>query len=153
MMKSGAPEPDLERWAEEGRRTVIEIADMLGVLPAVYVRDPLSLIPALQNYVSRLPLDQFEQSDWATLHSDLMSYVSDFLIQGHGGRWVVVDDPAVPRGYRYVIEVEGRDGGSRKIDPADVVMAEFKNLPIEIARMLASAELALGLASRTSEEE
>ncbi|MFD4943985.1 hypothetical protein ACFVYE_02465 [Streptomyces sp. NPDC058239] len=151
MVRAGVPEPDLERWAEEGRQTIIDIADMLGVPPAVYTRDPLNLIPALQNYVSRLPLDQFEQSDWSTLHSDLMSYVSDFLIQRHGARWVVVDDSTAPRGYRYVIEAEDRDGVNRKIDPADVVMAEFGNLPIEITRMLASAELTLRLASLTSD--
>ncbi|MEU2128213.1 hypothetical protein [Streptomyces sp. NPDC018352] len=152
MVRAGTPEPDLKRWSEEGRQTVIDIADMLGVPPTTYTRDPLSLIPALQNYVSRLPLDQFDQSDWATLHSDLMSYVSDFLIQKHGARWTVVDDSTAARGYRYVIEAEDRDGENRKIDPADVVMAEFKNLPIEVTRMLASAELTLRLASQASEE-
>ncbi|MFE7396056.1 hypothetical protein [Streptomyces sp. NPDC057557] len=151
MVRAGVPEPDLERWVEEGRQTVIDIADMLGVPPVVYTRDPLSQIPALQNYVSRLPLDQFEQSDWMTLHGDLMSYVSDFLIQMHGARWVVVDDSTASRGYRYVIEVGDRDGVNHKIDPADVVMAEFGNLPIEITRMLASAELTLRLASLTSD--
>ncbi|MFD7839373.1 pentapeptide repeat-containing protein [Streptomyces sp. NPDC059761] len=55
---------------------------MLGVAPEIYTRDPLSLIPALQDYVSRAPLGDFEQSDWITLHSDLMFY-------------------AAPRGYRY----------------------------------------------------
>ncbi|MFF9567525.1 hypothetical protein [Streptomyces sp. NPDC014685] len=152
MVRAGTPEPDLERWSEEGRQTVIDVADMLGVPPTTYTRDPLSLIPALQNYVSRLPLDQFDQSDWATLHSDLMSYVSDFLIQKHGARWTVVDDSTTARGYRYVIEAEDRDGENRKLDPADVVMAEFKNLPIEVTRMLASAELTLRLASQASEE-
>lgn len=153
MVRAGAPVPDLKRWITEGRQTVIDIADMLGVPPAVYTRDPLTLIPALQNYVSRLPLDQFEQSDWVTLHSDLISYVSDFLIQKHGARWIVVEDSATPRGYRYVIEAEGHDGESRKIDPSDVVMAEFSNLPIEITRMLSSAELTLRLTPRTSEDE
>ncbi|MFC9752605.1 hypothetical protein [Streptomyces sp. NPDC056921] len=152
MVRAGTPEPDLKRWSEEGRQTVIDIADMLGVPPTTYTTDPLSLIPALQNYVSRLPLDQFDQSDWATLHSDLMSYVSDFLIQKHGARWTVVDDATTARGYRYVIEAEDRDGENRRIDPADIVMAEFKNLPIEVTRMLASAELTLRLASQASEE-
>ncbi|MFJ5718564.1 hypothetical protein [Streptomyces sp. NPDC093149] len=81
-----------------------------------------------------------------------MSYVSDFLIQKYGARWTVVDDSTTTRGYRYVIETEDRDGKNRKIDPADVVMAELKNLPIEITRMLASAELTLLLTSQASEE-
>ncbi|MFE2966816.1 hypothetical protein ACFXKC_24710 [Streptomyces sp. NPDC059340] len=153
MARASAPDPNLERWIEEGRRTIIDIADMLGVPPDAYTRDPLSLIPALQNYVSRLPLGQFEQSDWVTLHSDLLSYVADFLVQRHGARWDVVDDSTTPRGYRYVIEAQGLDGEIRRIDPADVVMTEFDNLPIEITRMLASAELTLHLTPQVSEDE
>ncbi|ORT59296.1 hypothetical protein BKD26_15005 [Streptomyces sp. CB03238] len=152
MARAGAPEPDLERWMDEGRRAIIDVADMLGVPPSVYVNDPISLIPALQNYVSRLPLSQLEQSDWVTLQTDLMAYVADFLIQKHGARWNVVDDPTAPRGYRYIIEAEGRDGEIHRIDPVDVVQLEFRNLPIEVIRMLASAELALHLTPEIQED-
>ncbi|MDT9697331.1 hypothetical protein [Streptomyces sp. P17] len=95
---------DLQEWIEGERRNIIGMADMLGVPSDVYTRDPMSLIPALQDYVSRAPLDEFEQSDWITLHADLMSYVADYLIQKHGARWSVADDPAAPRGYRFVID-------------------------------------------------
>jgi hypothetical protein len=44
-----------------------------------------------------------------------------------------------------VIEAEGRDRETRRIDPVDIVQVEFKNLPIEVMRMLASAELTLRL--------
>ncbi|WP_256096944.1 hypothetical protein [Streptomyces agglomeratus] len=142
----------MEQWAEEGRRTVVDIADMLGVPPAAYAADPLTLIPALQNYVSRLPLNDFEDSDWVTLHSDLIAYVADYLIQKHGARWNAVADADMPRGYRYVIEASGRDGEVRRVDPADVVMKEFRNLPVEIVRMLASAELTLNLSSQAGED-
>ncbi|MCK1814628.1 hypothetical protein MTQ13_10125 [Streptomyces sp. XM4011] len=151
MARASAPGPDLERWAEEGRRTILDIADMLGVSAETYCGDPLSLVPVLQNYVSRLPLDQFEQSDWITLHTDLMAYTADFLIRKHGARWRVVDDPAAPRGYRYVIEAEGRDGETRTIDPTDVVRAEFSYPAVEITRMLASAELTLRLAPQEAD--
>ncbi|MCN9239910.1 hypothetical protein NGF19_03760 [Streptomyces sp. RY43-2] len=140
-----AREPDLQGWIEEGRRNIIDVSDMLGIPSHVYSRDPMSLIPALQDYVSRAPLDEFEQSDWITLHADLMSYVADYLIQKHGARWEVVDDPTAPRGYRFVVEATGRDGQTHRVDPADVVRQEFSSLPIEITRMLASAELTLGL--------
>jgi len=113
----------------------------------------MSLIPALQSYVSRAPLGEFEQSDWITLHSDLMSYVADYLIQKHGARWNIAQDPTTPRGYRYVIEATGRDGQTRRIDPADVVMKEFSSLPVDITRMLASSELTLRLASQAADGE
>jgi hypothetical protein len=144
---------DLQGWIEGERRNIIGMADMLGVPSDVYTRDPMSLIPALQDYVSRAPLDEFEQSDWITLHADLMSYVADYLIQKHGASWSVADDPGAPRGYRFVIEATGRDGQTRRVDPFDVVSKEFGSLPIEITRMLASAELTLHLASRAGEGE
>ncbi|MFF6782792.1 hypothetical protein [Streptomyces sp. NPDC012510] len=140
-------EPNLEEWAEERRRNAIDIADMLGVPAEIYSRDPVSVIPALDDYVSRAPLDEFEESDWVTLHLDLVSFVADFLIQTYGARWLLVDDPASPTGYRFVVEATGRDGLIRRVDPIDVVRAEFANRPLEITRLLASAQLTLGLAS------
>lgn len=148
---SKASEPDLQQWTEEGRLNIIDVADMLGVPPDVYTRDPMSLIPALQDYVSRAPLDEFEQSDWITLHADLTSYVADFLIQKYGARWAVADDPTVPRGHRYVIEATGRDGQTHQVDPTEVVRMEFASPPIEIVRMLATAELTLRLTSEADE--
>lgn len=148
-----ASEPDLQGWAEEGRRNIVDVADMLGVAPEVYTRDPMSLAPALQDYVSRAPLSEFEQSDWIALLSDLMSYVADCLIQKHGARWQVADDASAPRGYRYVVEATGWDGVTRRIDPADVVKKEFASLPIEIPRMLARAELTLRLSAQFDDGE
>ncbi|MEU2390229.1 hypothetical protein [Streptomyces sp. NPDC007369] len=148
-----ASEPNLQGWIEEGRRNIVDVADMLGVPPEMYTRDPISLVPALQAYVSGAPLSEFEQSDWITLHSDLMSYIADHLIQKHGAQWKVADDPGVPRGYRYVIEATGRDGVTRRIDPGDVVRKEFASLPIDVPRMLASAELTLRSAPRFDDGE
>ncbi|WP_031225611.1 hypothetical protein [Streptomyces roseochromogenus] len=147
-----ANEPDLQGWSEERRRNAIEVADMLGVPPEMYTSDPMSVIPALDDYVSRAPLSEFEESDWITLHLDLASYVADFLIQKYGAHWTVVDDPAGAAGFRYVIEVVGLDGQTRRVDPIDVVAKEFANRPIEIVRMLASAELTLNLSSQADEE-
>ncbi|MFD7013528.1 hypothetical protein [Streptomyces sp. NPDC059928] len=142
---------DLQQWTEGGRQNALELAEMLGVSERTYAQDPLSLIPALQNYVSRLPLSQFEQSDWATLHGDLTSFLADALVRRHRATWQVADDPTGPLGFRYVIEAQGLDGDLHRVDPADVVLAEFQKQPIEIVRMLASAELTLRL-SRNVED-
>ncbi|WP_055493839.1 hypothetical protein [Streptomyces sp. TP-A0356] len=147
-----ANEPDLQGWSEERRRNAIDIADMLGVPLDVYTSDPMSVIPALDDYVSRAPLSEFEESDWVTLHLDLASYVADFLIQKYDAHWTVVDDPTGPVGFRYVIEATGLDGQTRRVDPIDVVAKEFSNRPIEIVRMLASAELTLKLSPQADNE-
>ncbi|MFI6003868.1 hypothetical protein ACIA98_26290 [Streptomyces sp. NPDC051366] len=52
-----------------------------------------------------------------------------------------------------MIEATGRDGVTRRIDPADVVRKEFSSPPIEITRMLAGAELTLRLASQVDAGE
>ncbi|MFI6056187.1 hypothetical protein ACIBCO_39750 [Streptomyces violascens] len=142
---------DLQQWAEGGRQNALELAKMLGVSEHAFAQDPLSLIPALQNYVSRLPLSQFEQSDWATLHGDLTSFLADALVRRHRATWQLADDPTGPLGFRYVIEAQGLDGDLHRVDPADVVLVEFQKQPIEIVRMLASAELTLRL-SRNVED-
>ncbi|MGW2746867.1 hypothetical protein [Streptomyces sp. NPDC001450] len=111
----------------------------------------MSLIPALQDWVSRASLNELEQADWITLHADLVCYIADFLIQKYDAQWVVEDDSSAPRGYRYVIKATGFDGQTRRIDPLELARTEFTDLPIEIVRMLATAELNLGLTSQAGE--
>ncbi|CAM5311668.1 hypothetical protein SSPIM334S_06620 [Streptomyces spiroverticillatus] len=133
----------LAPWQQGAHRNAAELADMLGVSPDHYAADPLALLPALHHYVSRLPLGEFEQSDWITLHTDLTSYLGDVLVRRHGARWVRVDDSSSPAGHRFFTEATGADGEVHRVEPYDVVMEEFENLPIEISRMIANAEAVL----------
>lgn len=135
---------NLDQWAQDAHENVLGIADMLNIPAEQYEQDALILIGPLQDYVSRLPLDEFEQDDWVTLHNDLAAYVADVGIREHGASWKVLDDETSPRGFRYVIEGVAHDGEAKHVDPFDVVMEEFGNLPIEIARMLANTEVTIG---------
>lgn len=81
-----------------------------------------------------------------------MAYVADFLIQHPGAKWAAVADSTTPRGYRYAIEATGRDGRTRTANPTEIVREELKNSPIDIIRMLASAELTLHLTRQVNEE-
>ncbi|MDF9814786.1 hypothetical protein [Streptomyces sp. SPB162] len=143
--------PSPGQWGEASRLNALEIANMLGVSLEAYNSDPIALVPALQNYVSRLPLDQFETSDWVTLHSDLTACLADILTRRHDVTWQAVGTPGGPGGIRYVVEAQGLDGNIYRMDPADVVHKEFSQLPIEIIRMLAGAELTLRLTRRVPE--
>ncbi|WJV46467.1 hypothetical protein [Streptomyces flavofungini] len=149
--KSDGSEIGIQQWAEEAHQNAGHLAAMLGVARDLFEADPLALLPGLQNYASRLPLDQFEQSDWITLHSDLTSFLGDVLVRRRGAAWVRGADPSSPTGYRYYLEVTGPDGVTRRVEPYDVVMEEFSNLPIEIARMIANAEVTLGVSSYIDE--
>ncbi|MCC3654108.1 hypothetical protein LIX60_22110 [Streptomyces sp. S07_1.15] len=147
-MHEGNPEVSgagLTRWSEEAHRNAVELAKMVGVKEEDFARDPLAALAGLQNYVSRLPLDQFEQSDWYTLHADLTSYLAEVLIRRRGAEWRHAIDERSPAGRRYFIEATGLDGERHRIEPYDVVMEEFRNLPVEISRMIANAEVALGV--------
>ncbi|MEU8465918.1 hypothetical protein [Streptomyces sp. NPDC029003] len=137
--------PILREWRDGGHENAVELADMLGVPAEAYESDPISLVPALQGYVDRLPLTEFEQSDWVTLQADLTSYLADVLVRRHGASWVIDIAPGNPREHRYVIEAEGLDGAVRRVDPADVISIEMKEQPITIIRMLANAEYTLKL--------
>ncbi|MDT0453285.1 hypothetical protein [Streptomyces hesseae] len=138
-----AHQADPIRWSEGARQNAVALAEMLGTTPDAYSTDPLILLVALQNYVDRLPLSEFEQSDWITLHTDLTSYLADVLIHRCGGAWRVTHDSTAPQGFRYVIEATGLDGEHHQVEPYAVVMEEFRHPPIEITRMIANAEVAL----------
>ncbi|WP_308406835.1 hypothetical protein [Streptomyces sp. AC555_RSS877] len=141
-----------QEWAEGAHRNAAGLASTLGLTPERYAEDPLRLLPGLQSYVDRLPLGEFEQSDWIGLHTDLTSYLGDLLVRRHGATWVKVDDSSSPAGYRYVVEATGLDGKTHRVEPYDVVMEEFENLPIEIGRMIANSEAVLNLTPIVDEE-
>ncbi|MFG3659851.1 hypothetical protein [Streptomyces sp. NPDC047706] len=141
-----------EEWTEGAHRNAAGLAASLGLAPERYAEDPLLLLPGLQSYVDRLPLAEFEQTDWIGLHTDLTSFLGDLLVRRHGARWVQVADSTSPAGHRYFVEVKGMDGKPGRVEPYDVVMEEFENLPIEIGRMIANAEAALNLIPVVDEE-
>ncbi|MFJ9443748.1 hypothetical protein ACIRRH_18010 [Kitasatospora sp. NPDC101235] len=136
---------DLARWAEDARENAADLAEVLGVDAADYAADPLVALPALEDYVSRLPLDEFESEDWFGLHGDLAVYLADVLVRRHDAEWQVVSDSEAPRGFRYLLFARALDGVVRGVDPYDVALDEIQHLPIEVIRMLAHAETALGL--------
>jgi hypothetical protein len=149
---SGEPTTEAREWTEGAHRNAVGLASVLRVSPERYTEDPLTLLPALQNYVDRLPLNEFEQSDWITLHTDLTSYLGDLLVRRHDAMWVMADDAASPAGFRYLVRATGLDGKTYRVEPYDVVMEEFQHPPIEIGRMIANAEAVLHRAPVLNEE-
>ncbi|XIE77680.1 hypothetical protein AB6O49_04235 [Streptomyces sp. SBR177] len=139
-------------WAEGAHQNAARLAEMVGVRCEQFEADPLSALPGLQNYVSRLPLEEFEQSDWVTLHTDLVSFLGDVLVRRRRGYWKKVESGRSPVGFQYVIEAVGFDGGLYQVEPYDVVMEEFEHLPIEIGRMIANAEAVLRVSETPVEE-
>lgn len=141
---------EVSQWAEGAHGNAAHLAALVGVTRERFEADPLASLPGIQNYVSRLPLGEFEQSDWITLHTDLVSFLGDVLVRRRGARWKKVDDPEAPAGHRYFVEAIGLDGEAYQVEPYDVVMEEFEHLPIDISRMLANAEAVLRVSSASN---
>ena len=125
----------LPGWTDEQRRAYQGFVKVIEA-PA---DDPFMAIPHLQQYVDSLPLDEFEQSDWVTLHADLVCFLAESMIVRFGASWQVREAAETPRGYRYVLRL-----GTHDVDPFEVVAQEFRNQPIDVVRMLATTELNLG---------
>jgi hypothetical protein len=136
----------LAEWAAESRENFDSVADVVGAPLAEAENDPLSVMPYLQIYIAEMPLDEFETDDWATLHADIVSFLTKVMIDQHGASWQVREAPNSPRGYRYVLRSTDAQGATHDVDPFEVVAQEFQRRPIEVARMLATMELSLGAA-------
>lgn len=144
---------DISEWSNGAHERAAGIAEMFGVTMEDYTENPLSLLPNLQNYVDRLPFNEFEQSDWVTLHTDLSAYLGDLMTIHHGAKWTKVSDPTSPAGYRFLVESRGLNGAVHHIEPFDIVMEEFEHPPIEIGRMIANAEAVLQVTPTFQEGE
>jgi len=136
----------LADFAQEMARNFESVAKVVEAPLAEADRDPLSVLPYLQVYISQMPLDEFETEDWATLHADVVSFLVKVMTVRYGATWQIRDAPDSPRGYRYVLRATDARGASHEVDPFEVVAQEFQRRPIDVARMLASTELSLGAA-------
>ncbi|MFC5924257.1 hypothetical protein [Micromonospora vulcania] len=139
---------ELPTWASESHQNFEEFAKELNAPAQALAGDPFALVPYLQAYLSELPLSQFEQDDWVTLHTDLASFLAEFMIRNHAASWVVREAPNSPRGFRYVLAVDQPVAGAGVVDPFEVVATEIRALPIEVTRMIANAELTAGVTRR-----
>ena len=146
MTDPNAARAGLADFAQEMARNFESVAKVVEAPLAEADRDPLSVLPYLQVYISQMPLDEFETEDWATLHADVVSFLAKVMTVRYGASWQIRDAPDSPRGYRYVLRATDARGASHEVDPFEVVAQEFQRRPIDVARMLASTELSLGAA-------
>ncbi len=139
---------ELPTWAGDSHQSFQEFAKETNAPAEALTGDPIALVPYLRAYLSELPLNEFTQDDWVTLHTDLASFLAEFMITNHAASWAVREAPNSPRGFRYVLAVDRPVAGSGVVDPFEVVASELRSPPIEVARMIATAELTAGVTRR-----
>ncbi|MFE3758143.1 hypothetical protein ACFXO9_27890 [Nocardia tengchongensis] len=121
------------------------MSEILGADMDDYARDPLTAVGYWQNYLDRLPFEEFEAGDWNGLQTDLVSYLADILIRGFDGEWQVIADDASPRGYWYVVAVPDDQRQVRCLDPFGFVAERVGGASIDLLRMLSEAIAQLGI--------
>ncbi|MYW05441.1 hypothetical protein [Streptomyces sp. SID3343] len=97
---------------------------------------PLSAVGVLDDYVQRLPLDEFEAEDRITLRSDLSAFVTVVLLETYGGTYRARLDDALPTGWEPVIDVVGPDARHRVIAPGPLVHEYLVPVPQRILRLM-----------------
>jgi len=132
------PETDLETWERERQAALADLMDALDASDLDLDADPLAFLPVLNRFVAEQDYDTFDEDDWRYLHTVLAAYIADVLIRKYRAHWRLRHDS---RGPNYMLVTTGYDGHEYEVSPMDVVYDDFKNLPPEVTRMLATAEL------------
>jgi hypothetical protein len=142
--KANEARAGLVSWGEEFERSFERLVEVLGAPVAESRRGPALLVPYLDEFLSGLPFDRLDEEDWVVLEARLVAYLAQLLNTEHSTRWDVREDANNPEGFRYVLRLTTPT--DRWVDPFAVVANELHNRPVEVTRMLATAELAIGVA-------
>ncbi|WP_082772020.1 hypothetical protein [Actinoplanes sp. TFC3] len=137
----------LATWSEEHRNNYDSVVEVTHAPFGDAERDPATVIPYLQQYVDELPLDEFEDEDWFTLHNDLVSFVARLQAVRRNAIWQIREDTNAPRGYRYVLVAADAQDTVHFVDPYDVVALEFQQDQIDVVRLAATIEATLDAAN------
>ena len=135
----------LPAWSAQTQEAFRTLAEVLDAPAEDALRDPTRLLPPVTALLAELPLDELTQDDWKTLHLQLVAFVGQVVIRGAGARWAVLADEGSATGYWYVLERSDSEGHTRVLNPFALVLDELRQRPIEAIRLLATAELVLGL--------
>ncbi|MFF2555525.1 hypothetical protein ACFVUS_31275 [Nocardia sp. NPDC058058] len=116
----------------------------LGADEHDYTTDPLSAFPVWQNYLDRLPFEEFEHSDWITLKTDVIAYLFTVLSCRFGCEWQVFADETAPSGYRYLV-VAGEELDGIRLDLFRLVVHELDRGETQLLPILSQALSQLGI--------
>ncbi|ORT57135.1 hypothetical protein BKD26_26415 [Streptomyces sp. CB03238] len=111
----------------------------LGGDSEAFSRDPLSALPLLDDFVLRMPWQQFEEDDWVWIHAQLVAFVAEVLKHHYAGVWKALPAPATPTGWIPVIEVLGKDQQLRHVVPMSLVHDELHPVPQRVPRLIERA--------------
>jgi hypothetical protein len=131
-------EVDIATWEHQRRETLSGLLEALEIDESELGDDPLVLLPVLNRFVEYQDYDSMSEDDFFLLHAFLSAYVAEVLIRKYGATWRVRHDS---RGPNYMLAMRGYDGEEHEVSPGDVVYFDFKKMPPDLTRMLATAEL------------
>lgn len=130
---------DIEEWANGARPAIRGMIGSLGGDVEAFDSDPLSAVALLDDFILRMPWEEFEDDDWVWIHTQLAAFVAECLIHHYGGVWKAVPDPSTPQGWTPVIEVRGNDGLLRHVAPMALVHQELHPVPQRLPHLVERA--------------
>jgi hypothetical protein len=131
-------ETDLESWESQRQVALADFMDALEAGDLDLDADPLAFLAYLNRFVADQDYNSFDEDDWLYLQTMIAAYIADVLIRKYGAHWRLRHDS---RGPNYMLVTNGYDGHEYEVSPMDVVYFGLKELPPDVTRMLASAEL------------
>jgi hypothetical protein len=136
---------DLGEWEQGSVESVFSMAEEFGVPNEIVKTDPLKLLGFWDDFLLRLPLDEFDDDDRFWLQSQIAAFISYALIKVHGGHWDVITDRSVPNGFKYVTKVTGWDHQEHNVDVLELAYEGLRHRPPVVTRMMGEAEVAAGV--------
>ena len=135
----------LKEWEQGGRESFFSMAEELGVSHDIAESNPLRLLGFWDDFVLRLPLDEFDDDDWFWLQSQISAFIAYTLIKVHGGRWDVIADASISSGFKYVLRVTGWDNEEHGVDVFELTHKGLRYRPPVVTQMMGEAEVAAGV--------
>jgi hypothetical protein len=90
---------DMATWESQGRAAIRDMIDALGGDLDAFQHDPLSALPLMDDFVLRMPWQQFEEDDWVWIHAQLVAFVAEVLQHHHDGVWKRLPAPDTHSGW------------------------------------------------------
>lgn len=95
----------VEDFAAGGRRAVRDLLERAGADLAAFEADPASALPFMESMTEASRAEGLSEDERVYLHTQLVAFVAEVLVRGHGARWDVIADGD---GFAYVLAVGDR---------------------------------------------
>lgn len=137
-------------FAREASVSAVYFAGILGISEEIFKEDPLIALSAWEDYIDRLPLEEFEASDWSTLRTDIVAFFAEILTRRFDVSWKMIENDASNMGYHYVLARKDERGNLLAVNPFEYVVEQTNFWPFSLSAIFVKLEIELQLIDSSS---